>query len=132
MKLYSIRTVATTAVLMLVAGIGAGRVSMRKQADREIESASLAHQLEVTGFCANALALVDSTEEAELSVLLEDRLKSAVVQASSLADGGARLGIPAPNLWESARRAAAYYERRHETERQRMADRLVQVLAEAR
>ena len=130
--LHSTRTLAVAALLAIMAGASATWAFIRSGADHEIRSVSLAHELEMTGICANALTLVEPTEGTKLSALLQQRLESSLRRSSSLVDSGARLGLAAPDLEESARRAVAFYERRNETERKREAERLLEKLTEAR
>jgi len=131
-RFHPVRTVAVAALLALVAGASATWALMRRGADQEIRSVSLAHELEMTGLCANALALLESTESTKLFALLQQRLDSSLQHSSSLVDDGAHLGIAAPNLRDSLRRAAACYEQVNEADRKRAADRLLQKLTEER
>lgn len=70
---------------------------------------TLAHELETAGVCANSLKLIGAGDSERLARVLEQRLDSAVVRAERLADQGARLYGPSPNLRDSVRRAGDYY-----------------------
>ena len=127
---HSTRTVAVGALLALLGGASVTWALMRKGADQEIKSVSLAHELEVTGLCANALTLIQSSEDTKLSAALQQRLDTALRQSSWLVDSGARLGIAGPNLRDAARRAAAYYDESGDPGRAQDAERLMQELNE--
>ncbi len=129
---YSTRTFAVAMVLAFLGGVSVTWAFMRRESLREVMSVSLAHELETTGLCANALTLVERSEGAKLSALLQHRLDGAIRQCAWLVDSGARLGIAAPNLVESTRRAAAYYERRNDAGHKRDAELLVRELTEER
>ncbi len=125
----SIRLIAI-AVVAFVAGASVAWAVVRDIADREIRSVALAHELETTGLCVNVLTLAESAESAKLSTLLQDRLDAALAHSSRLVDEGARLGVAGPNLRESTRRAAAYYERQNDHARKHDAERLLHKLVE--
>jgi len=127
---HSTRTVAVAALLALLGGASATWALMRKGADQDIRSVSLAHELEMTGLCANALTLMQSSEAAKLSAVLQQRLDTALRQSFWLVDSGVRLGIAGPNLRDAARRAAAYYDESSDPGRAQDAERLMQTLNE--
>jgi hypothetical protein len=126
---HSTRPVAVAMLVALLGGASATWALMRKGADQEISSVSLAHELEMTALCASALTLIQASEDAKLSAALKARLDTALRHSSSLVDSGVRLGIAGPNLRDAARRAAAYYESR-DPSRAQEAERLMQKLKE--
>lgn len=85
---------------------------------------ALAHQLETTGLCANALESATTGPQDRLERLLENRLDHAVEESSRLVDQGARLAGPSPNLKDSVRRAAAYYTSAGATDKAQAAEAL--------
>jgi hypothetical protein len=121
-KVRNIIAITVTAFLL---GAGCAWFAERAIADRELRSLSLAHELEVTGLCANSLKLQGNQRGDTLVVLLEQRLDSAVGHAANLVDGGARLYSVSPNLKDSVRRAADYYAAKNDAERRRSAETLL-------
>ena len=89
---------------------------------------SLAHELETTGLCANGLALHAMGDGDRLARLLEQRLDSAMSQASMLTEQGIRLHSAAPNLRDGVWRAAAYYSSSGNADGQRRAEALLAAL----
>ena len=117
-------TIAITLAALLL-GAGCAWFAERTIADRELRSLSLAHELEVTGLCANSLKLQGTRRGDTLVALLEQRLDSAVRDAANLVNQGARLYPGSPNLKDSVRRAADYYAARNDAERQQYAETLL-------
>ncbi len=116
------------ALCALVVGAGAMWVLEKGLQDHDVLELSLAKELETTGLCANGLALNGANDRDRLARLLEQRLDSAVRQASILTDQGVRLRMAAPNLRESVQRAAAYYSSVGNPDRQRCAEALLAAL----
>ena len=116
--------IAITSVALLL-GAGCAWFAERTIADRELRSLSLAHELEVTGLCANSLKLQGTQRDDTLVVLLEQRLDSAVGHAQNLVDDGARLSAGSPNLKDSVRRAANYYATKNDVAKQQSAETLL-------
>jgi hypothetical protein len=92
---------------------------------RVLQSVALAHELEATSLCANGLSLHQLTDHERMARLLEQRLDSAVREASALTDQGVRLLGPGPNLQDGVRRAAGYYARAGNREGERKAEDLL-------
>ena len=119
------RHVVAISLVALLLGASCAWFAERAVADRELRSLSLAHELEVTGLCANSLKLQGSQRGDTLVVLLEERLDSAVGHAANLVDEGARLYPGTPNLNDSVRRAADYYSSKNDAERKQSAETLL-------
>ena len=108
-KTIGLGTALGLVLAALVVGAGAGWALQMYRQLHLLESVALAHELEATGLCAGSLTLSRAGDAERLARLLEQRLDSAVAQASALADRGVPLLGPSPNLHESVRRAARYY-----------------------
>ena len=132
MATIKFRNAITITLAALLLGAGCAWLAERTIADRQLRSLSLAHELEVTGLCANSLKLQGTLRGATLVVLLEQRLDSAVGHASNLVDGGARLYPASPNLNDSVRRAADYYAAKNDADRQQSAEALLARLQRVR
>lgn len=125
MATIKIRGVIAITLAALLIGVACAWIAGRTIANRELRSLSLAHELEITGLCANSLQLQGSQRGDRLVKLLEQRLDSAVGHAANLVDDGARLYPGSPNLKDSVRRAADYYEAKNYAERQHSAKTLL-------
>jgi len=68
----------------------------------------------------------------KLSALLQRRLDGALQHSNRLVDNGPGLGIAAPSLTDSVRRAAAYYGRVGDEKRKRDAEHLLEHLTQAK
>jgi len=121
----SITTVILIAIATALLGSVATWVLSQSTFVSQTLSISLAHELETTGLCANALKLEPLPRDGRLTRLLEDRLNNAVQQVSFLADEGAVLGGAVSNLRESLRRAVDYYEGRGDEARANQAKTLL-------
>lgn len=97
----------TVRVIALLVGVAGGWCFDRFESNREFRSLALAHELEVTGLCANGLKLEASERSDSVVMLLEQRLDAAVINANQLIDEGAWIHlIGVENLEDSVRRAA--------------------------
>lgn len=118
-------TAMTVSVVALLVGLAGGWYFGRAEANREVLSLALAHELEVSGLCANGLRLELIEQSDSVVMLLERRLAEAVANANQLIDEGARFDpTEAPNLADSVRRAADYYGARNDAPRKQIADAL--------
>jgi hypothetical protein len=126
----TIRLVPAGLAMAVAFALGAGSMWMVNHgaATDDVLRLALAHELEVTGLCANSLKLNGTNDRDRLTQLLEQRLDSAVADAANLTDQGARLGVGAPNLRESIRRAAGHYAETGKVEKQRRAETLLAAL----
>ena len=78
--------------------------------DSSWQRQALTHELEMTAMCAGGLKLLKEERQEDLSVLLDQRLDSAIKTSTELVRNGATLPPTTPSLLDSARRAAEYYE----------------------
>lgn len=118
-------TAMTVSVIALLVGLAGGWTFGRVEAHREFLSLALAHELEVTGLCANGLKLELIAQSDRAVMLLERRLADAVANANQLIDEGARFDpTGVPNLEDSVRRAADYYGARNDAARKQTVDAL--------
>ena len=125
-----ISVVAAAVLVAFAVGAGLAWSLSKENLDHDLLGLTLAHELEVTGLCANALTLAEIPQSNKLSVLLDTRLASAVRRSSLLLEEGARFNsIATPNLRDSARRAADYFERKSDVGKQQEAERLFANLA---
>lgn len=118
---------ALTGAALLVGAGGMWALQLRAQL-HGLPALSLAHELETTGLCANGLTLHAIGDRDRLARLLEQRLDSAMGQASALTEQGIRLNGAAPNLRDGVRRAAAYYSASGNAKGQRQAEALLAAL----
>lgn len=125
MATIKLRHAVAIASAALFIGSGCAWFATRTIADHELRSLALAHELEVSGLCANGLKLQGTHRDDTLVVLLEQRLDSGVADATRLVDEGARLYREMPNLTDSVRRAADYYASKNYTERKASAETLL-------
>jgi len=116
------------ALAAFAVGAGGALVLERRMVTRDVLSMTLAHELEATGMCANALRLNAANDPARLTTLLEWRLDAGIGRVERLVDQGARLESCMPNLRESVRRAAEYYSASGDADRQRRAATLLAAL----
>jgi hypothetical protein len=99
------------AAVAALAGGAFGFLAGNFQAERQGEALALAHALEKTALCANALNSLTGSDEPIATRLLDQQLRLALesVDRYSVAASGIRPMIP--NLVDSLRRAAKYAER---------------------
>ncbi len=76
--------------------------------EMSFQQARLGHELEVMALTANAATLIRSGKTEKAVRLLEQRLTSAVSEASELTNGGVILPADTPNLRAAPGRAAKY------------------------
>lgn len=126
------KAAATVSVSALLIGIAVGWYVGRVNANQELRSIALAHELEITGLCANSLTLQQRQDSGRLVTLLERRLDNAVGYSMRLVDEGARLYPASPNLRESARRAAEHYAAVNNMTKRQAAEALLARLSSAR
>ncbi len=127
-----LRITIVGAALALVLGVGSGWAWLQAERRKDVMDVSLANGLEATGFCANALHMLETGETAKLAALLERRMDAALRQSERLVVGGARIGRDFPNLRESMARAAAHYERRNDPTREQLAERVLARMTDER
>src|SRR5262245_29297561 len=106
LKRISATTVAISMATLLI-GAGGGWWFGRRTSDQEILGVALAHELELTGLCANALKLTSMQRTDKVTKLLGGRLDDALRAIHPYVDGGGGLhDFAVPNLRDSLRRAA--------------------------
>jgi hypothetical protein len=127
-KAIGLAPAGLVAAVAFAVGAGSMWTVDRRAAADDILALALAHELEVAGLCANSLSLNSTNDHGRLTQLLEQRLDSAVADAARLTTQGARLGIAAPNLRESVRRAASHYAEAGRVEQQERAEALLAAL----
>ena len=110
----------------LVSGAGVGRWYAWREFERELAVASLTHELELTGVCANTLKLTSAQRPDKVRLALDQRVDGAFRAIAELVDDGANLkGYAVPNLRDSLRRAADYYTTQGDSARARTASGLL-------
>lgn len=102
------------AVFILIAAVIAGTAGYflgHCQAEREGEALALAHALEKTSLCANALNTLDNVSGTTTARLLDHQLRSALAEVERYSASAPRIHTMIPNLLDALRRAAKYAER---------------------
>ena len=82
---------------------------VQSRAEGDSRSVALAHQLEVTGLCANALRTMAADHQDSTTRMLKSQLGSSLRRAQALLSEGVVLPGHYPNLREAAHRANEYY-----------------------
>ena len=111
------------AVILFGAGVATGIGVSRWQATRDSNVLTLGRDLATISLCANGLnSLAD--EGSKTARLLDQQLRSAIENASTISDAAADFEIETPNLKDGLRRAKAYAERVGDQELSARIDRL--------
>lgn len=102
-----------TTILVLIAAAVAGACGFaigHSQAERQGEALALAHALEKTGLCANALNMLAGPENTTSVRMLDQQLRLALGNAERYSASASRIRTMIPNLVDALRRARRYAE----------------------